>query len=246
MQEGTAAIVVIGNEILNGSTQDTNSHWLVTRLNDLGMEVGRILVIPDVMDTIVHEVGSLAREYEFVITTGGIGPTPDDLTREAVARAAGRKLVLNQEAAEMIRASHGWKATETQLTMAELPEGCRLIGNPHTGAPGFIVDNVYVFPGIPKLLHTMFDLVAEDFRRGSFFQETIRVMVGESKFAHVLREAGERFPEVEIGSYPKYEDIAWVEVRVRCRNEEMVKSAASWLRDKLAEIEHHHRPSKED
>ncbi|OPX21229.1 MAG: hypothetical protein B1H03_07350 [Planctomycetales bacterium 4484_113] len=246
MQKGRAAIVVIGNEILNGSTQDTNSHWLVKRLNELGMEVARILVIPDVMDTIVHEVSALAREYEFVITTGGIGPTPDDLTREAIARACGRELVFNEEAAEMIRKSHGGKATEAQLTMAELPEGCRLIGNPATGAPGFIVDNIYVFPGIPSLLHAMFEMVAEDFRRGSFFQDAIKVMVGESKFAHILREANERFPDVEIGSYPKYEDIAWVEVRVRGRDETKVEAAAAWLRDKLAEIEKHYRPSRED
>jgi len=244
--ESGAAIVVIGNEILNGSTQDTNSHWLVTRLGELGTEGRRILMIPDAVDTIVLEVGELAKQYEFVITTGGIGPTPDDLTREAIARASGRKLVFNEEAAEMIRASHGGKATETQLTMAELPEGCRLIGNPHTGAPGFVVDNIYVFPGIPKLLHAMFEMVADEFKGERFYEQSIKVMVGESRFAHILREAGERFTDVEIGSYPKYEDIAWVEVRIRGRDEKKVEAAADWLREKLGEIERDFRPSKED
>jgi len=245
MKYATAAIVTIGDEILNGSTKDTNSQFLVERLTSLGVEVKRILVLPDEMDVIVSEIARIKDEFEFIITTGGIGPTHDDLTREAIAKATGRRIVFNEEAAQAIERAYKKKPTETQLIMAHLPEGCRLIGNEQTGAPGFIVDNIYVFPGIPRLLYAMFELVAHEFQRGKFFQESIKVMCGESRFAHVLREARDLFPEVKIGSYPKYEDIAWVEVRVRGRNEEKVKEAVLWLAPRLREIEAAQKPSKE-
>jgi len=245
MKYATAAIVAIGDEILNGSTKDTNSAFLVDRLTALGVEVKRILVLPDEMNVIVSEIARIKDEFEFIITTGGIGPTHDDLTREAIARATGRRLVFNEEAAKAIELAYKRKPTETQLIMAYLPEGCRLIGNEQTGAPGFIVDNIYVFPGIPRLLHAMFELVAGEFQRGKFFEESIKVMCGESRFAHILREAKEKFPDVKIGSYPKYEDIAWVEVRVRGRDQGKVKEAVYWLTPRLKEIEASFKPSKE-
>ncbi len=245
MKPATSAIIVIGDEILSGTTKDTNSQFLVERLTALGVEVKCILVLPDEIDVLVSEISRVKDEFEFVITTGGIGPTHDDITREAIAQVTGRRIVFNEDAARAIELAYKRKPTETQLIMAHLPEGCRLIGNEQTGAPGFIVDNIYVFPGIPRLLHAMFELVAEEFRRGEFYSESIKVMCGESRFAHVLREARDLFPEVKIGSYPKYEDISWVEVRVRGRDGEKVKSAAEWLAPRLREIESSIRPSKE-
>ncbi len=245
MIRNSAAVVIIGDEILCGSTKDTNSQFLVERLTQLGVEVKRILVLPDEIDVLVSEISRIKDEFEFVITTGGIGPTHDDLTREAIAQVTNRKIVFNEEAAKAIEEAYEKKPTETQLIMAYLPEGCRLIGNKQTGAPGFIVDNIYVFPGIPRLLHAMFELVEDELRRGSFFEERISVLVGESKFAHILREARDKFPYVKIGSYPKYEDIAWVEVRIRGRDESKVKECASWLEPRLKEVEAQQKPSKE-
>jgi molybdenum cofactor synthesis domain-containing protein len=241
MQWDSIAIAVIGDEILNGGTRDGNSYWLVQRLVELGAEVGIIVVLPDKMDVIVPKLRELMQEYHAVITTGGIGPTHDDMTREAVAEACGRKLVLNQGASDMIGAAHKGELTEVRLRMAMLPEGCSLIGNVHTGAPGFNVDNVYVFPGIPSLLYAMFEEVAEDFRGGQFYKKSIRVDAGESKFANTLSEAQEKYPEVAIGSYPKYEEKAWVEVRLRSRDEEKLQQCCDWLQPRLGEIEQHCR-----
>ncbi len=246
MQRDSIAIAVIGDEILNGGTRDGNSYWLVQRLVELGSEVGIIVVLPDKMDVLVPNLRELMQEYHAVITTGGIGPTHDDLTREAVAEACGRKLVLNQEASDMIGAAHKGELTEVRLRMAHLPEGCKLIGNVQTGAPGFHVDNVYVFPGIPSLLFAMFEEVAEDFRGGQFYKESIRVDAGESKFAAELAQAQGIYPEVAIGSYPKYDGKAWVEVRLRSRDGKKLKQCCDWLKPRLNEVEERCRCEERD
>ncbi len=242
MQRDSIAIAVI----LNGGTRDGNSYWLVQRLVELGSEVGIIVVLPDKMDVLVPNLRKLMQEYRAVITTGGIGPTHDDLTREAVAEACGRKLVLNQEASDMIGAAHKGELTEVRLRMAHLPEGCKLIGNVQTGAPGFHVDNVYVFPGIPSLLFAMFEEVAEDFRGGQFYKESIRVDAGESKFAAELAQAQGIYPEVAIGSYPKYDGKAWVEVRLRSRDGKKLKQCCDWLKPRLNEVEERCRCEERD
>ncbi len=246
MQRDSIAIAVIGDEILNGGTRDGNSYWLVQRLVELGSEVGIIVVLPDKMDVLVPNLRELMQEYHAVITTGGIGPTHDDLTREAVAEACGRKLVLNQEASDMIGAAHKGELTEVRLRMAHLPEGCKLIGNVQTGAPGFHVDNVYVFPGIPSLLYAMFEEVAEEFRGGQFYKESIRVDAGESKFAAELAQAQGIYPEVAIGSYPKYDGKAWVEVRLRSRDGKKLKQCCDWLKPRLNEVEERCRCEERD
>jgi len=244
MKKSSVAIAVIGDEILNGGTRDGNSYWLLQQLNELGAEVGLIIVLPDEMEVLVRRLRELHEEYSAVITTGGIGPTHDDLTREAVARACGRPLVLNRRAEEMIAASHKGELTEVRRRMAMLPEGCELIGNEQTGAPGFSVDGIYCFPGIPALLHVMFEEVKEQFRGGAVHKESIRVNVGESRFAEELEEAQKKFPGVLIGSYPKLDDYAWVEVRLRSRDAEKLKECCAWLRPRLAEIEHKHRAKR--
>ncbi len=239
-------IAVIGDEILNGSTRDGNSYWLTQKLVELGAEVGLVIVLPDDMEVLVRRLRELAEEYSAVITTGGIGPTHDDLTRQAVALACGRPLVLNKEAEKMIAASHKGELGEMRRRMAMLPEGCELIGNRQTGAPGFHVNNIFAFPGIPDLLHEMFDQVAENFRGGIFHKDSIEVGVGESRFADVLEEAQKKWPEVAIGSYPKLDDWAWVEVRMRSRDLEKLKECCSWLRPRLKDVEEKHKPSRED
>jgi len=246
MKRSSIAIAVIGDEILNGTTRDGNSYWLTQRLVEIGAEVGIVVVLPDDMDVLERRLDELRREYSAVITTGGIGPTHDDLTREAVARACGRPIVLNHEAEEMIAASHKGELTEVRRRMAMLPEGCELIGNARTGAPGFHVDNIYVFPGIPGLLHEMFEQVLDNFRGSVFHKDSIEVNVGESRFANILEEAQKKWPEVSIGSYPKLDDWAWVEVRIRSRDMDKLKECCSWLRPKLKKAEKKNKPSRED
>ncbi len=246
MRKESVAIAVIGNEILNGSTRDSNSRWLIQELNEIGCDVGIVMVLPDEMEVLVRRLKELSGEYMFVITTGGIGPTHDDITREAVAAATGRELVLNEEAARMIAATHEGVLSEVRKRMAMLPAGAELISNEQTGAPGFRVDNLFVFPGIPKLLHAMFEGVKEQFRGEKLHRESIEVRVGESHFADVLQEAQERWPGVMIGSYPKLDQWAWVEVRACSRDEQALCECCDWLRPRLREVEDECKRGKTD
>ena len=246
MKRSAIAIAVIGDEILNGTTRDGNSYWLIQKLVEIGADVGIVVVLPDDMDELVERLRELCRQYSAVITTGGIGPTHDDLTRQAVARACDKPLVLNRDAEEMIAGLHKGELNEVRRRMAMLPEGCELIGNRQTGAPGFHVDNIYVFPGIPGLLHDMFEQVAENFRGSVLYKDSIEVSVGESRFADLLEDAQKKWPDVSIGSYPKLDNWAWVEVRIRSRDLEKLKECCSWLRPRLKEVEEKHKPSRED
>jgi molybdenum cofactor synthesis domain-containing protein len=246
MRKESVAIAVIGNEILNGSTQDGNSQWLIQQLNDVGCDVGIVMVLPDEMVELVRRLHELSEEYKYVITTGGIGPTHDDITREAVAAATGRPLELNEEAAGMIAATHKGIITDVRKRMAMLPAGAELISNEQTGAPGFRVDNIFVFPGIPKLLYAMFDGIKEQFRGRQLHRRTIEVKAGESRFADILKEAQDKWPEVAIGSYPKLDQWAWVEVRACSRDEDALCECTDWLRPRLKEVEDESKRGKAD
>lgn len=246
MRKESVAIAVIGNEILNGSTRDGNSYWLVTQLNEIGCDVGIMMVLPDEMEVLVRRLRELSDEYKYVITTGGIGPTHDDITREAVAAAVGRPLELNDDAARMIAATHKGVLSEVRKRMAMLPAGAALISNEQTGAPGFRVDNIFVFPGIPKLLYAMFDGIKEQFRGETIHRETIEVKVGESRFADILKEAQDKWPEVAIGSYPKLDQWAWVEVRACSRDENALCECSKWLRPRLKQVEDDSKRGKTD
>lgn len=200
----TAGIIVIGNEVLSGKVTDTNSPFLCRELRALGVDVERILTIPDLVDVIADEVGAMSRAYDFVFTSGGIGPTHDDLTMEGVARAFGRTLELSDSIAGRLERAQGRTPNESQLKMAMVPAGASLIDAGDLWFPVVIVENVYVFPGVPELLIKKFNSIRDRFRGEPFLLRNVYVKRRESEIAASLNELLKEFPELLLGSYPKY------------------------------------------
>jgi molybdenum cofactor synthesis domain-containing protein len=201
----TAAILTIGNEIVSGDTENTNASWLARRLAPLGVEVRLIAALPDEIDEIARFVREHAPAVEFLLVTGGLGGTPDDLTREALAAAFGVGQEEQPEVAADLRARFT-RDPEYAARWARLPEGSRPLANPRGGAPGFVIENVYVFPGLPAEMEAMFDSVAEELTDGppiASWRRTYRTR--ESDIVELLAEATERWPEVLVGSYPRFD-----------------------------------------
>jgi molybdenum cofactor synthesis domain-containing protein len=201
----TAAILTIGNEIVSGDTENTNASWLARRLAPLGVEVRLIAALPDEIDEIARFVREHAPAVDFLLVTGGLGGTPDDLTREALAAAFGVGQEEQPEVAAELRARFT-RDPEYAARWALLPEGSRPLANPRGGAPGFVIENVYVFPGLPAEMEAMFDAVAADFAGGppiASWRRTYRTR--ESDIVELLAEATERWPDVLVGSYPRFD-----------------------------------------
>jgi FAD synthetase len=205
----TAGIVIIGNEILSGKVTDTNSPFLCRQLRDLGVEVERILTIPDVIDTIANDVRAMSETYDFVFTTGGVGPTHDDLTMDGIAQAFGRKVTLNESISARIQHYQEKQLNESQLKMAMIPDGAQLIDAGDLWFPVVIVKNVYIFPGIPALLMKKFEAIRERFRGVPFLLKKVYVKRRESDIAELLHSLLEEFPELLLGSYPKVGEEAF-------------------------------------
>ncbi len=203
-REATAALVVIGNEILSGRTVDANLPYLARELNALGVTLAEARVVPDREERIVEAVDTCRARYTYVFTTGGIGPTHDDITAAAVARAFGRRLLRHPEAERRLRAYYPpEKINEARLKMAEMPEGAELIDNPISVAPGFRIENVYVLAGIPKVMRAMFEGIRHRLAGGPpIVSRSLTLLAPEGDVARLLAEIQRDFPEVEIGSYP--------------------------------------------
>lgn len=199
----TAAILIIGNEILSGKVQDENSPWLARELRSLGVDLRSIEVVPDEVGLISEKVSSFAGAYDFVFTSGGVGPTHDDVTMQGVARAFGLRTVVNERMAEFLTSKCGVEGESAVMKMAEVPEGAELMEFEDMRFPPVRVRNVYIFPGVPEYLRKKFDAIKERFRGEPF--SIRRVFVNEEEFciAHLIDRVDEAFPEVMIGSYPK-------------------------------------------
>jgi molybdenum cofactor synthesis domain-containing protein len=209
----TAAILTIGNEIVSGDTENTNASWLARRLAPLGVEVRLIAALPDEIDEVARFVREHAPAVDFLLVTGGLGGTPDDLTREAIAAAFGVGQEEQPEVAADLRARFT-RDPEYAARWARLPVGSGPLANPRGGAPGFVIENVYVFPGLPAEMEAMFDAVAADFGGGppiASWRRTYRTR--ESEIVELLAEATERWPDVLVGSYPRF-DASGPEVTV--------------------------------
>jgi molybdenum cofactor synthesis domain-containing protein len=202
----TAALLVIGNEILSGKVVDTNSPFLAGELRELGVDLERILTIPDDIEIIAREVRAMSRAYDFVFTSGGIGPTHDDLTMDAIALAFDRKLELNQSMIERMERAQGSPPNESQRKMAMIPAGSQVIDAGDLWFPVVIVENVHIFPGIPKLLQQKFRSIRERFRGIPFQLRRIYVTRRESEIADQLNSLLVEFPELMLGSYPRLEE----------------------------------------
>lgn len=207
MTSSTAALLVIGNEILSGRTQDLNMAFLGKSLGELGIPLREIRVVADVESDIIHAVNALRTAYTYVFTTGGIGPTHDDITSECIAKAFGHPYIRNAQAEAMLRQHYGDQINEARLTMADMPEGAKLIPNPVSTAPAFQVENVYVMAGVPRIMQAMFAEIKPGLLGGpKILSHTLTCFVTEGAIAERLSAIQETFPEVEIGSYPFAKD----------------------------------------
>lgn len=198
----SAGIVIIGNEILSGKTQDTNSHFLCQELRGLGIEVRRVSVIPDEIELIGQEVASFSAEFDLVFTTGGIGPTHDDVTMAGIAHGFGLRVIRHPRLERRLRERYGETINDARLRMAEVPDGAELVAEASFYAPVVKLRNVYIFPGIPKVLHDRFQVIKESFRDNPFFLKVIYVKEGEGVIASFLNDLLVSFPELLLGSYP--------------------------------------------
>jgi molybdenum cofactor synthesis domain-containing protein len=200
----TAALLVIGNEILCGRTQDTNTHFIAQRLEQSGIRLQEVRVIQDSQAEIIAAIHALRHKYDYVFTTGGIGPTHDDITAESVAAAFNIPIEQNIEAMRRLALHYGDDDfTPARQRMARVPVGGQLIDNPVSVAPGFIVENVHVLPGVPKIMQPMFDGLLVNLKGGAQrYSVTISCLLPESVLAAPLSLVQEQNPDVEIGSYP--------------------------------------------
>lgn len=204
MVEPTAAVIVIGNEILSGRTRDANLGYLASKLGAVGIRVMEARVVPDVETAIVDAVNSCRRRYGHVFTTGGIGPTHDDITAACVAKAFGRRFGRNAEAEARLRGYYDPEMVNAaRLSMADMPDGVTLIDNPVSIAPGFRIENVYVLPGVPKILQAMVDLLVPSLGGGTpITSSALTVFAPEGEIAALLGALQADYPALDIGSYP--------------------------------------------
>ncbi|MDA8088868.1 MAG: molybdopterin-binding protein [Nitrospiraceae bacterium] len=225
----TAAVIIIGNEILSGKVKDENSHFLAVELRQLGVKLSLVAVIPDDVDEIASTVASCAKKYDYVFTSGGIGPTHDDVTMKGVAMAFGRRLVLNDRLKELIVKRCG-VPSDVVMRMAEMPEGSELIELNGINFPPVRLENVFVFPGIPEFLKKKFAALKERFRDKPFLSSRIYINGEECLIADSLDSIARKFPSVEIGSYPKIAEKEYkVLVTLEAREEEALKQAVEEL-----------------
>tara|TARA_X000001036_G_scaffold374321_1_gene362653 strand:+ start:692 stop:1441 length:750 start_codon:yes stop_codon:yes gene_type:complete len=202
-----AAILIIGNEILSGRTQDTNTSTLATWLNSIGVKVEEVRVIPDIEKTIIDTLNFLKKTYNYVFTSGGIGPTHDDITAQSVAKAFGLKYEIHKEAFKILEAYYKpGEFNQGRQKMVWMPEKANLILNPTSGAPGFSVKNVFCLPGVPSILKSMLGGLTNSIVGGEpILSHTISLRTVESEIANSLTQVQDQNKDVEIGSYPFFQ-----------------------------------------
>ena len=200
----TACVIIIGNEILSGRTQDKNLGWLAKELNKSGIQLTEARVIPDVEQTIIDTVNYARKQFSYVFTTGGIGPTHDDITSATIAKTFGVALEKNPEAVAILTRHYGAKnLNPARLKMAEIPAGATLIYNPVSAAPGFKIENVYVMAGVPSIMQAMFDNIRHTLTgNAQMLSRTLSAYITEGIIAEQLTAIANSYDNVEIGSYP--------------------------------------------
>ena len=235
----TAGMIVIGDEILSGRTKDVNIGAVADFCTDLGIDLTEVRVVSDEMDAIVEAVNALRSRYTYVFTSGGIGPTHDDITADAIARAFGVALPINAQARAMLESR--WKQTgtevnEARLRMARIPEGADLIVNSVSAAPGFRIGNVHVMAGVPVIMRAMLEALAPTLKGGKKVSSiTIRAAVGEGTVGGPLGALQAEFPDVKMGSYPQMgKDRVMTELVLRASDEDRLAEAAEKVRAMVA------------
>jgi len=234
-QTVTAGLLVIGDEILSGRTKDVNIGAVAEFCTDLGIALSEVRVVPDVTEEIVAAVNALRARYTYVFTTGGIGPTHDDITADAIAAAFGVALPINDAAREMLEAR--WRTTGTEpnaarLRMARIPEGADLIVNSVSAAPGFRIGNVHVMAGVPVIMRAMLEAIAPTLKGGRKMQSiTISCQVGEGAVGEAFGLLQARYPDVKMGSYPQMgQGYARTDLVLRASDPDRLAEAADAVR----------------
>lgn len=236
MSTPTAGIIVIGNEILSGKVLDANSNFLAVELRKLGVELRRVLTIPDEIDLIADTVREFHQAYDHVFTSGGIGPTHDDVTIAGVAAAFGRPVIKDEKLVASIRGYLGDRVNEHHLKMAEAPQGAALLEDPQLGFPTVSIENVYILPGVPEILRKKFFALADRFSSQPYHLRVIYSRHHESQIAGFLNEVTARLPTVAIGSYPKMDTSDFsVKLTIECKDESVVQEAFDLLMGMLPE-----------
>jgi molybdenum cofactor synthesis domain-containing protein len=226
------AVVTVGDELLAGDTVNTNATWLCERLTDSGVAVERVTTVPDRVADIARVVNEYRAEYDAVVITGGLGPTHDDVTMEAVAAAFGRPVVQSEEALEWLTTHGGYHAADLVEGTTHLPKGARMLPNREGVAPGAVVESVYVLPGVPEEMEAMFSDVADEFAGERTHVEVVETSDPESSLIPAMEEVQERFA-VSVGSYPGDS----VRLKLSGADEREVATAAGWLRERVTPLD---------
>lgn len=226
----TAAMIVIGDEILSGRTKDRNIGHLADVMTAIGIDLKEVRIVSDDEADIVEAVNALRQRYTYVFTTGGIGPTHDDITADSIAKAFGVPCEYDENAFALLGAHYaqrGVEFTESRKRMARMPRGAEHIDNPVSVAPGFRIDNVHVMAGVPSIFQAMLDNVVPTLRTGQkLLSETVHCPFGEGLIGGPLTEIQKAHPDTIIGSYPKYLDGSfWTELVIRARSPEVLDAA---------------------
>ncbi len=234
MSNPTAAMLVIGDEILSGRTRDANMYFLAGELTKHGIDLKEVRVVSDDPDAIVSSVQAMAKAHDQVFTSGGIGPTHDDITADCIARAFGVHIDVRADARALLQAHYdkaGLELNEARLRMARIPDGAALIDNPVSTAPGFTIENVHVMAGVPNIFQAMVASVLPTLTGGApLLSQTLRVNRGEGDIAEILTEAAQTFEDLSIGCYPFQVNGAYgANVVVRGTNGARVDAAVTQL-----------------
>lgn len=236
----TAGLMVIGDEILSGRTKDKNIGYIAEYLTNIGIDLREVRVVPDIEDEIVSALNAMRARYTYLFTTGGIGPTHDDITADCVAKAFGVALPYHPEAVEILkRRWAGVDLNEARMRMTRVPEGGELIHNKVSGAPGFRIGNVFVMAGIPNVMQSMLDAAAPLLKTGAkVLSQTIRADAREGDVGTPLGEIAKAYPDVTIGSYPFFDESKGpnTNIVVRSRDADRLASAAQAVADMLARV----------
>ena len=239
-RQWTAALVVIGDEILSGRTQDKNIAQVALWLNDHGIRLAEVRVVPDVLERIVSTVNELRTAHDYLFTTGGIGPTHDDITVDAMAAAFGVPVIVHPEARRILEDYYRDRPgglTDARLRMARVPEGAELIFNPASGAPGVKMENVFILAGVPHIAGSMLEGLTGKLEGGKpVVSVTVGARAAESDVADLLRETEEANPGVAVGSYPFFRDGRYgANFVIRSEDGELARRTADELASRLRE-----------
>lgn len=235
--EKTAGIAIIGDEILSGKVADENARLLIGELRELGVHLRRISIVPDDLEQIAASVTEMAGALDFVFTSGGVGPTHDDLTMKGIARGFGTRVVRHAELERMIRDFYGERLEEGHLRLAEVPEGADLVTGENPRWPVVCYQNVYILPGVPGLFRKKFQAIRERFRCAPFYCGRIYCDADESALAPELNRMVAEHPKVSFGSYPRFDDADHrVLVTVESKDRDAARAAFEGLAGRLGQL----------